>query len=183
MKIMKVGLSGFAALLLVFSASIVQAIPITYNISLTEGTNTLTGAIQTDGAIGAIATANISSWSFSQSGPGAFAFDSTMAGTQFQCIGTNGCFTSTLTTLAFNFDSLIANDPFSNFQDSVGNSVNFLSTLQSGIHGIRAGQTDYIVPSSNIFARTSSVPEPSVIALMGLGLLGFVATRRKQKKN
>ena len=32
---------------------------------------------------------------------------------------------------------------------------------------------------SSISVTRSAVPEPSVIALMGLGLLGFVATRRK----
>jgi len=34
----------------------------------------------------------------------------------------------------------------------------------------------------NFGAASVSVPEPSAIALMGLGLLGFVATRRKIKK-
>ena len=34
----------------------------------------------------------------------------------------------------------------------------------------------------NVSVDTSAVPEPSAIALMGLGLLGFVATRRKIKK-
>lgn len=37
--------------------------------------------------------------------------------------------------------------------------------------------------SVNYTVTTSPVPEPSAIALMGLGLLGFGATRRKQKKN
>ena len=34
----------------------------------------------------------------------------------------------------------------------------------------------------NVRITAASVPEPSAIALMGLGLLGFVATRRKRQK-
>ncbi len=36
---------------------------------------------------------------------------------------------------------------------------------------------------ASVLVRARSVPEPSAIALMGLGLLGFGVTRRKQKKN
>lgn len=36
---------------------------------------------------------------------------------------------------------------------------------------------------SFLVRQSTTVPEPSAIALMGLGLLGFAATRRKHKKN
>ena len=39
------------------------------------------------------------------------------------------------------------------------------------------------VTNAFLVSNARSVPEPSAIALMGLGFLSFVASRRKQKKN
>ena len=59
-------------------------------------------------------------------------------------------------------------------------------------YGVSMGVTDenaalsksFNAPSyGSLLVRTAAAPEPSAIALMGLGLLGFGVTRRKQKKN
>src|SRR5438477_12988117 len=83
---------------------VAQAIPITYNLSFTNGTDTLTGSITTDGTIGGIFAADIVAWSFTDTGPKAFSMSS--AGPNFiQCQGTGGCFTASASTLTFDFSS------------------------------------------------------------------------------
>lgn len=52
--------------------------------------------------------------------------------------------------------------------------------LYQGDGGCPGTQLDH---NGFLTASVASVPEPSVIALMSLGLLGFVAIRRKRNKN
>src|SRR6476469_11185406 len=89
---------------------VAQAVPITYDLSFTNGTDTLTGSITTDGTIGGIFEANILAWSFTDTGPTAFSMSS--ASPNFiQCQGAGGCFTASSSTLTFDFLSTTHLDP------------------------------------------------------------------------
>ncbi len=65
------------------------------------------------------------------------------------------------------------------------NAIQSLDLVTLGYSGVNTIQLDYTLgwmALDNLEYNASSVPEPSAIALMGLGLIGFAATRRKIKK-
>lgn len=159
-----------------------HAASIIYNLSFTSATATLTGTITTDGTIGSIGAANITAWSFTQTGPNAFSLTSDAPGAYRQCIGANGCFTATATTLSFNFASTTANDPFSNY-GSFGKTVQFAEYAQAApISVVSNNQVTFYAPTSNVIgvAATAGVPEPTAWSLMiaGFGLAGATLRRR-----
>jgi hypothetical protein len=58
-----------------------------------------------------------------------------------------------------------------------GGDIDVLSRKNLVFHG---STTHYVSSYWKIDTSTSEIPEPSTIALIGLGLLGFVATHRKK---
>jgi hypothetical protein len=190
---MKAKILGWTAIWLLGAVgAIAQAvpIPITYDLSFTNGSNSLSGTITTDGTIGAINAANITAWSFTQTGPLPFSISSVVAGDQSQCLqATTGCFTASPSSLSFKFESTVSNNPYAEFFDAE-NSVQFEEFAQFSA-GIQTGQcagllgcTSQPYPPLSDVVGTAPVPVPVPAAiwliLSGLGGLGLTGWRRGQ---
>jgi len=184
---MKFYLTSIATFLFVLSAATVRAAPINYDLLYTSGANTLSGTIQTDGTIGNIFAGNILSWTFTRTGGIApFSISSTDIGAGDQCLGATGCYSATATTLTFNFDSVIANDPFVTHQAAAG-SLSIETSAQTGLgQEIRASDGDPSFPVTTLFtgstasgfAHATAVPVPAAFWLFSSGLIGLIGVAR-----
>jgi hypothetical protein len=188
---MKEKILGWTAIWLLGAAgAITQAAPITYDLSFTNGSNSLSGTITTDGTIGAINAANITAWSFTQTGPLPFSISSVVAGAQDQCLqATTGCFTASPSSLSFKFESTVSNNPFAEFQSADDSRVQFteFAQLSAGIQtelGPCNGLCTAQYPPLSDVVGTAPVPVPVPAAiwliLSGLGGLGLTGWRRGQ---
>jgi hypothetical protein len=161
-----IGLASAAAMALISPASA----DIVYSVDYTVGASVLIGTITTDGNIGAITAADITSFGLSTSvlgTPAEFTSPSSTA--------TGNGLTATATELSFNFAS---GDTF----EITGAGGSFeLTTGQAELHAGNSGTGGR--NESTILA--SAVPEPSTWAMMILGFcgLGFMAYRRKQSES
>lgn len=185
---MKLYLTSIATFLFVLSASTVRAAPISYDLLYTSGANTLSGTIQTDGTIGNIFAGNILSWTFTQTGGIApFSISSSDIGAADQCLGTTGCYSATAATLTFNFDSVIANDPFATYQAGVvgitiapaaqAGIANVIRTTEIGT-GPSPTNTSYSATTASGFASAEPVPIPAAFWLFSSGLIGLIGVAR-----
>ena len=193
MKLRRALAAGAVAMAMAMATS-AQASQIIYNLSFSGPMDNLAGMITTDGTIGGIFAANIVAWSFTETGTAPHTLSSADAGSGYQCFGTSGCFTATATTLSFNFGTMIANDPFANFE-SLGSVVQFTATIQSAPGSQILSQSPgspgsfprtvqhYYGPTSDQIGAAApvAVPEPASWALMigGFGLAGGMLRRRR----
>jgi hypothetical protein len=163
-------------------------IPITYDLAFTGGKSSLSGTITTDGKIGAINAADITAWSFTQSG--SYPFSISSGGSAYDlCLGSSGCFTATATALNFKFESSASFDPYAGF--SSGMSVAFSDAGLFAPFGVIETQCNsaacvgfpfvLYAPTGDVVG-TSAVPLPASIWLIlsGLAGLGLAGGRRGQ---
>ena len=64
-------------------------------------------------------------------------------------------------------------------QSRMISSLNYNGNLS----GFSSGSSGYGQYTINLSQTASTVPEPATLAILGMGLLGFAATRRKSGKN
>ena len=179
------------AALLLLACGIAEASPITYTISYAIASDQVTGTITTDGTIGNLSAANITSWSFTETGSNPFSISSLNPGTAMFCVSTNpnSCgLTATTSALVFDF---LSNQNMLVFKSSlIGDGrpdVEFIAeqAVPSGPIGyFGTGQANdsfvlYCNPCSNPIAVAAApagppleVPENSSIVLLGLALAG-----------
>jgi hypothetical protein len=156
-----------------------------YHVSIALGSASVSGFIQTDGAIGALSAADITNWnlllnngssSFDLVGPGS-------GGTNSQLLLTGASFTATSSDLLFNFsnssgDIVLFPNP------NIGSSETWLcfegtsNTCSGNPSSInwRVGfsSVDVLSETGVQVVATASAPESSLGLLLGINLLGAV---------
>ena len=179
---------GGFLLLILLGTAIAGATSITYNVNRGAGIGSISGFIETDGTIGAIAAGNIVDWSLLlNDGTTAYDLYSPVSGNNSSVDSNGSHITATSTQLLFNFSG--TDNGYFRFQYGVGihNGNHYCGNASfSGI--CLTGET--IAPGNYTqggFAAQSrdvviamALPEPSSLVLLGGGLLAAVfAFRRK----
>lgn len=162
------------------------ALPIIYNVDLTNGPATLTGSITTDGALGSLTAANITSWSFSGSGSPVFNISSATSGAHVDFGGPPflSASASALSLLPLVGGGNNGNVAFFGSAGNANQEVLFAS-LGSGPNYVISNpnptvgtsvNTTYLFnvsgSSSSVATAVSRVPEPATLSLMALVLAG-----------
>jgi PEP-CTERM motif len=167
--------------------------PITYDLSFGSGApDGLTGSITTDGTIGNIFSNNITGWSFASVGTVAFSFSST-DDEMFLCTGSNGCFSSTASSLSFDFSSTQDGDPRAEFSAEIPGNFRLVAFINSCcveaeplilVVGEPSTRPVAYAPGASevIGTARATVPEPSSIALLGIALAAGVAVAGKRSR-
>ena len=160
-----------------------------YDVNQTVGTGTVTGHITTDSTIGTITAANIVDWALAFSVDGLNgAVSSSDIGSRFEVNGTNLSATSTDLLFEFNDGSslFIGNGDSSSFWflvDDSAFSVPFerirVNSLDVSFQTVAYQPGDIISIAS---VSSTTVPEPTTLALLGLGLFSLGFNKRKKGK-
>ena len=171
-------------------ASIIYTVSVT-GVSVGSQSETLTGTITTDGTIGQLTSSNFLAWSIGGSGDvGAFVAD--FLGGSVSCSSTDGCgVTASSTELdisgigGVSFDSLtglLFNVTFWQLGFSGGSLLGTPYALAVIIQPENGSSffNLYGFSDSTIatVASSSTVPEPSTLALCALGIAALTVTRR-----
>jgi hypothetical protein len=164
--------------------------PVTYNVSVTGATSTLTGSITlVDGALGEIGRDEVLSWSFASVGDPAFSVSGSGGLPGVDCGDPSFCFFATASELSAVAPSGgtfggVANEFNGSGQIFVGNGN--IGWKCIGPFDVCLGSDEASLPADRVFARADppvSVPEPGSLALAGAALAAaFVVAGRRNRR-
>lgn len=177
-----------AVLLVVGLSGAAQAVPITYDINRIVDGGSVIGTITTDGTIGTLATANVTSWSFTVfDGIASFLFD---GDENFVIFGT--AVSATVGGLFFNFDHPTSSTM--RWDEDIGSnrwiySLSLGTTDGSGLEqishiGFPGAAQQFTRPTGTVLfaSAQTTIPEPAILALLPLGLGVMTLARRRKRR-
>lgn len=170
-----------------------QARATTYNVSVTQGADSISGSITTDGATGALSLSDLTAWNLEvNNGAGDVNLLGPGGGQNSSSELTVGLLVATASKLSFLFDSnsqdgffqiaSYSGCPGCTFFDlgARGTGSGYITIFSNGSYGPGNGVA---YTGSDVIGTAAATPLPAALPMFagGAGLLGFLVRRRRRK--